>query len=146
MEHSVHLRQAELSDAGALAQLVEGLGYATDAAQMAERLPSLLAHPDYRTVVATWDDRVVGLIGFQLALRYEKPGKYVRILILATDPSIHGKGVGTALVTEAETFAQAEGAHLLVVNSGLHRDAAHGFYTGRGFEKLGYGFYKPVAA
>lgn len=142
----MHLRQAELSDANALAQLVETLGYSTDAAQMTDRLPPILAHPDYRTVVAIWDDRVVGLVGLQLAFRYEKAGKYVRILILATDPSVNRKGIGTALIAEAERFARASGAHMLVANCGLLRDAAHGFYTGRGFERLSYGFYKSVAA
>jgi len=142
----VHIREAELSDSDALAELVETLGYSADEAQMTDRLPPILAHPDYRTVVATLDDQVVGLIGLQIAFRYEEAGKYVRILILATNPSVNRKGIGTALITAAERFAQAEGAKMLVANSGLLRDAAHSFYTSCGFERLSYGFYKSVAA
>jgi GNAT superfamily N-acetyltransferase len=141
----VHLRQADPSDANAIAQLVGTLGYPTDTAQMTDRLSPILSHPDYRTVVATLDDRVVGLIGFQLAFRYEESGTYVRILILAADPSASQKGIGSALIEEAERFAKEKGANMLVANSGLLRDAAHSFYTSRGFERLSYGFYKLVA-
>lgn len=141
----MHLRQAELSDAEEIAQLVETLGYSANTEQMTGRLSQILLHPDYRTVVATLDGRVVGLIGLQLAFSYEKSGKYVRILVLVADPTNGQKGIGTALVAEAEKFAKDTGAHMLVANSGLLRDAAHNFYTGRGFERLSYGFYKSVA-
>jgi len=57
-----------------------------------------------------------------------------------------GYPTGAALIAEAERFARSQRAAMLVVNSGADREARHGFYAARGFQRLSFGFYRAVGA
>jgi GNAT superfamily N-acetyltransferase len=65
---------------------------------------------------------------------------------MSTDPLYRGRGVGASLIAEAERFARSRQAGMLVVNSGLDREATHSFYAARGFQRLSFGFYRAVSA
>jgi GNAT superfamily N-acetyltransferase len=144
MDGDFRLRQAEPGDADAIAGLVTSMGYPTKAEDMRPRLAAILSGTGYRTVVATAGQAVVGFIGMQLALGYERSTPHVRILAMSTDPLHRGRGVGAALIAEAERFARHHHAGMLVVNSGLDREATHSFYAARGFQRLSFGFYRAV--
>jgi GNAT superfamily N-acetyltransferase len=145
-DRGFRVRPAEPDDADAIARLVTGIGYPTGAEEMRSRLTAILSRPDNHTAVALAEEEVVGFIGMQVAFGYERSDPHVRILAMSTDPLHRGRGVGAALIVEAERFARSHQAGMLVVNSGLDREATHRFYAGRGFQRLSFGFYRAVGA
>lgn len=63
---------------------------------------------------------------------------YVSSLI--TREEDRGKGYGVKLLDHARELAVQKGCKAVILNSGLPRTAAHGFYEHYGFEKSCYGF------
>jgi ribosomal protein S18 acetylase RimI-like enzyme len=53
---------------------------------------------------------------------------------LAVDPAVRRRGVGSAMVTAAETYARAHGLSGLRLDSWLFNEEAHAFFRGLGFE------------
>jgi GNAT superfamily N-acetyltransferase len=142
MSAPVALRPAAVADAAAVADMMSELGYPTAAAPMEARLLRLLDHPDYHTMVAEADGRVVGLIGLGQGWFYEKDGSYARVLALVVEGARRGTGVGSALLRAGEAWALERGAGAVVLNSGEHRRDAHRFYERMGYEGTGVRFVK----
>jgi GNAT superfamily N-acetyltransferase len=138
----VALRSAAVADAAAMAALMTELGYPTSAGQMEARLQHLLGHPDYHTIVAEADGRVVGLVGLGQGWYYEKDGSYARVLALIVEAARRGTGVGGALLRAGEAWAAQRGVGAVVLNSGEHRRDAHRFYQRMGYEGTGVRFVK----
>ena len=59
---------------------------------------------------------------------------------LITNEDERGQGNGRKLVDHAKELAKARGCHAVVLDSGLPRTQAHGFYEHYGFDKSCYGF------
>jgi ribosomal protein S18 acetylase RimI-like enzyme len=66
---------------------------------------------------------------------------------IAVDPSAHGAGIGTLLLTSVERRLAERGARLLVVETSSRSDYAptRGFYQRRGYQEAARvsGFYAP---
>jgi GNAT superfamily N-acetyltransferase len=77
--------------------------------------------------------RVVGFLHAFSGMVLET-GSRAEILGLVADAGHRGKGIGSALVAEAERWAQSKGHGALGVRCNVVRTAAHGFYEGLGFE------------
>ena len=141
---NVFIRQAALSDAPSIAQMVTQLGYQTTAAQMENRLQAMLAHPEYVLFLAETDHTVVGLVGAYLTLGLEIDGPYGRLTGLVVDEGWRGQGIGRMLLEAVEDWLKECGASLLLITSGLHRAEAHGFYRHLGYEETGLRFAKKI--
>jgi GNAT superfamily N-acetyltransferase len=132
------IRPATGADTAAISRLLGQLGYPTTPDAVHTRLDPILAHPDYATwVAADGAGMVQGFAGACVGLYYEKDGPYARLLALVTDEGARGTGAGTALADAVEGWARTQGAGAVIVNSGLHRHAAHRFYEGRGYVLTG---------
>ena len=141
----VLIRTARVDDAPAIGELITRLGYATSSVQMAARLRTLLAHPDYRGVVGEVGGAVVGVAGGVVEHCFEMDGRAARLLILSVAPSYQKRGIGHLLVREIENWARDCGATEIVVHSGLHRTDAHRFYERVGYGGMGRRFVKRLA-
>jgi GNAT superfamily N-acetyltransferase len=138
------IRPAQLNDARAVADLMGQLGYPTGASDMTLRLEALLARPDHYTTVAVEDGRVVGLAGSCWGVFFEKNGRYGRVLVMVVDEHHRGRGIGTALLRDAERWLASQEAYWVVLTSGNQRAAAHEFYERHGYTATGKRFVKDL--
>ena len=138
------VRDADAQDANAVAALISRLGYPTNESEMGSRLAAISQDPTYRTFVATVGTMVIGVACGGLGRYYEKNGLYGRLVLLAVDDQWQRRGIGRALVTAVETWAYAQGANLMLVNSGHHRNDAHRFYERLGYAATGLRFVRQL--
>jgi N-acetylglutamate synthase-like GNAT family acetyltransferase len=88
------IREASASDIGALTDLMIQLGYPSTFENMKTRFSKIEQHPDYQTLIAVYDDKIIGMIGLSKSYFYEKDGFYIRILALVVDSNYRNKGIG----------------------------------------------------
>jgi GNAT superfamily N-acetyltransferase len=140
------IRQADNRDIGALADLMNQLGYKTTTANMAQRMDTIFQHPDYKTFVACYEGVVAGMAGACRNYYYEHNGSYVRITALVTHADCRKMGVGKALLEAVESWAKQVGATSLLLNCGNReeRKQAHEFYRNRGFVAKSTGYAKSL--
>jgi GNAT superfamily N-acetyltransferase len=132
MKDAVRTRRAASSDARALAELSDTLGYPVDEGRMAARLERLLARAEDEILVAECAGQVVGWIhGSEQELL--EAGRRCEILGLVVDAGHRGRGVGRLLVAEVERWAAGRGLETMAVRSNVIRSESHPFY-----ERLGY--------
>lgn len=127
------VREADVTDAEAIADLALELSYQIDASDVRHRLAGLAT--GHVVIVATTSERVIGwLHGFQSASLLHGDRVEVAGLTIASDQQ--GRGVGTALVARLEQWAIGRGVAAVRVLSGSERSAAHRFYLARGYLNL----------
>jgi GNAT superfamily N-acetyltransferase len=111
---------------------------------MRSRLSRVLPDPGYVTFVADTGGDVVGVAGATLSWYYEKDGLYARLAVLSVSSTARGLGLGARLVQAVERWAATQGVREVIVNSGLQRLDAHGFYERRGYSRTGLRFVKQI--
>lgn len=122
------IRECEPSDADQVARLSEQLGYPLTAEEVERRILSFQQRPDHAVLVACLPAKgVVGWIDIATAYRLHS-GTYVEICGLVTDESVRSRGIGRALVAEAEAWAAKRAIAKIRVRSQLKRAGAHRFY------------------
>lgn len=138
------IRKITKSDYPIICQLInEALGYENEFIALSVRLDRLTDN-GYMTLVAEFDNTVVGFIGFVIMSAYEFEGDYIRILALASDKDYQNIGVGTTLLNAVEKYAMDNGISTIALSSGSERADAHRFYEHRGYHKYGFGFKKKL--
>jgi GNAT superfamily N-acetyltransferase len=137
------VREAETGDAGRMAELVAQLGFDVDALGVAERL-ARLEETGEPVLLADDDGEVVGLLDWHIMHTIHRPRPVGRIVALVVADGHRGKGVGKALVTEAEARIRARGCEKMEVTSNLRLLDAHGFYEALGLERSSYRFAKDL--
>jgi len=80
------VREFTMKDIEAAAELMAHLGYSTSAESMTGRMERICSDPMYRTWVAEYQGRVVGLVGARKVILYESDQIAVQIAALVTDP------------------------------------------------------------
>lgn len=115
-------RQAKKSDLAALVQLMDQLGYAVSEEQLAKNLE--LYHPN--VIVAEIDHQIVGCVALHFLPHFHSPETHMRVVSLIVDRNFRGKGIGKALLKQAEI--RAEGCEYVELTSAQHRTGAHAFY------------------
>jgi GNAT superfamily N-acetyltransferase len=138
----VTIRDAQMSDAPAIAGLVTQLGYPTTPADMTERLTRLLADPRQVISVADVSGTLVGMAGACLEHGIELNGVYGRITAVVVDAAARGRGIGAFLVHQLEGWCRDHGADRMTLTSGNHRPDSHQFYDAIGYERTGLRFVK----
>lgn len=138
------IREATRNDAAALAHLMDELGYPTSAEEMAERFEAIKKDVSYGTLVAERGGEIVGMGGVTLGRSFGFDGVYASLVALVVDSRCRGEGIGRALLGACEKWARSRSAHKIMLNSGKHRNEAHEFYRGVGYEETGLRFVKPL--
>jgi len=136
------IRNAQLSDVAALADLMTELGYATTEAEMLARLNRILPDARFKTLVAVAGDHVCGMIGTISHASYEHNDFSGRITTLVVSGKMRRRGVGRELVGAAERDFALRQINRIAVNTHLARKEAHGFYESLGYERNGWRFVK----
>ncbi|QQK77691.1 GNAT family N-acetyltransferase [Salicibibacter cibarius] len=142
----MEIRTATEKDISALAGLMEHLGYPTTTEEMNLRFSNIESHPDYHTLIASYNDKTVGMVSLAKSFFYEADGIYVRIVAIVVDPDYQNLGIGKELIKAAENWARMIGANVIALNSGdrPERSNAHTFYKNMGFEDKNIGFTKSL--
>ncbi len=138
------IRDANLTDASALAALMRGLGYKTTAAEMRRRLKPILCDVRYRTLLAEVDGKVCGMIGTFAYRSYEHNDPSGRILALVTLTTARRCGIGRALIASAEKAFAQRAITRVSLNTRFARKDAHHFYESLGYERNGWRFVKQL--
>lgn len=126
------LRPAETADADAIATLFTDEGYPAGPSDIVARLEHF-ASEHARVVVAEHDGALLGFIAIHALPRFEHDDWIVRILALVVDAGARERGVGRALMAEAERIGRELGAAFIELTAGHHRPEARHLY-----ELLGY--------
>ena len=121
------------SDAGEVARLAGELGYPARAAAIAKRLSTLAADRDHcLRVAAAPNGAILGWIhASRDATLIDEAIAEIRSLVV--DARARGRGVGRALVAEAERWADSRGLARVRVRSRTARRGAHRFYLAVGY-------------
>ena len=138
------IREAELTDISALTELMNQLGYDTTTDEMKIRFSNIQNHKDYKTLIATADKQVAGMVGMAMNYSYEQNGIYVRVLALVTKKDFRQNGIGKNLMEAAEKWAKEMGAGKILLNCGNReeRTIAQQFYQKLGYQIKSSGFIK----
>ncbi|MDB6030586.1 MAG: hypothetical protein JWM16_924 [Verrucomicrobiales bacterium] len=148
MEPGNSIRRATVEDAQAIAHLSTSLGYASDVLVMAQRLSVISASDADLIIVAT--DAIGATVGWLQAhaATIIESGFRVEITGLIIAPEERRRGMGRALVAEAEQWARSIGAEAVVVRSNVQRPESHVFYPALGFSvtKTQKVYRKPINA
>ncbi len=130
----MRIRLALPADAPAVNELLHQLGYPqNDAADTEARIRTWDDDPAGAAFVADDDGVVTGLIAVNVCPFFERAGSWARIVALVVSERARGQGVGSHLVTAAESFATSRGCLRMEVTSADRRRDAHEFYRHHGY-------------
>jgi GNAT superfamily N-acetyltransferase len=140
------VRDAITEDVSQLSTLITQLGYPCTTEEVQIRFDNVKQSPDYRTLVITDGDAVIGMAGLVKGFWYEKNGTYIRILAFVVNEQYRGRGVGKQLIKAVEDWAAELGCNSVILSSGNRdeRIGAHHFYKGLGYEIKSSGFIKQL--
>jgi ribosomal protein S18 acetylase RimI-like enzyme len=141
----VTIRRLTPSDVPRAAPLMAELGYPTDSASFAARFAAVSANPEDGVLVAEEAGGIVGLVSVHSFEMLHRPGRLGRITALVVSASARSRGVGSQLLSAAESHLRANGCVKLEVTSGEHRPEAHAFYIAQGYEEQRVHFVKASA-
>jgi ribosomal protein S18 acetylase RimI-like enzyme len=132
-EPMLSIRPAAAADAEAIAALFTDEGYPAGPSDIVERL-GRFASVHSQVVVAEHDEAILGFIAFHAMPRFEHDDRIVRILALVVDAGARERGVGRALMAEAERVARELGAAFIEITAGHHRPEARHLYESSGYD------------
>lgn len=120
------------------------LGYDVSCEDLKARILQMQEDGNYIIFTAVDNKKIIGFIGLQMCFAFEIKGKIMRIIALAVACHSQGQGIGSALIREAERYANENNISTILVNSGIKRTEAHRFYEKQSFYKKGYSFCKRI--
>lgn len=145
MGSSLQIRDAMLTDAEAMAPLLDTLGYPAPPATVRQRLIALLHDdPTARVLVALQDEVIVGLATLHATPVLHRPTPVARVTALVVSPAAQGSGAGRALMAAAERHFGETGYQRVEVTSGPTHAAAHDFYRHLGYRDQGVRFAREL--
>ena len=127
------IRPATTDDADAIAAMFTDEGYPAGPTDVVERL-GRFASDQSRVLVAEHEGTVLGFIALHAIPRFEHDDQIVRILALVVDAGARERGVGRALMAEAERIASDLGAAFTEITAGHHRPEARQMYESVGYD------------
>ena len=130
---TITLRPAEPADAESIATMFTDEGYPAGPSDIVVRLERF-ASADSRVIVAEHDGDLLGFIAIHALPRFEHDDWIVRILALVVDAGARERGVGRALMAEAERVGREMGAGFIELTAGHHRPEARHLYESLGYD------------
>ena len=100
--------------------------------------------PDAHHIVAEHDGSVVAFASIHFRTRLNHPTEEVWIPDLIVTESARRRGIGRALLEEAERRGRERGCHMLQLESAYFRAEAHYMYRQFKMRDLGKAFYKVI--
>ena len=136
------------ADASAVARLSDQLGYPIAQSVIAERLALLLHSPQNGFYIAEIAGQAAGWVHVYGVHLLESPAFFAEIGGLVVDAEARRRGIGRALMAQAEIWAREHGYAEVRLRSGLHRIDAHEFYKSIGYElaKTSHMFRKTLSS
>ena len=130
----MRIRSARGTDAEAVGELLEQLGYPQDGpAAVAARIRTWVGDPAGAVYVADDEGDLQGVVAVHVCPFFEREGAWGRIVALVVSERARGRGVGSRLVAAAESFAERHGCVRMEVTSADRRTGAHRFYERHGY-------------
>lgn len=128
------IRVISISDAVAVANLSEQLGYPMSADAMVNRIQTMSTLAEHIVYVACLSERVVGWVGVGIVqhLQLEPYGEITGLIVSNEE---RGSGIGKALLLQAEAWVTRQGISTMLVRSRTAREAAHRFYLREGYSQ-----------
>jgi GNAT superfamily N-acetyltransferase len=139
------LRAATASDAAVVADLLTELSHPTTAADVAERLPTVVAEGGAVIVACVNGETPAAVMCLAQITVLHAGGSVAYITALITTKPWRGHGIGRLLVSAAFRWAEERGCVRLSVTSAEHRADAHAFYPRCGLPYTGRRFAAPIA-
>jgi ribosomal protein S18 acetylase RimI-like enzyme len=130
---TMNLRPAAPDDAEAIAALFTDEGYPAGPSDIETRL-ARFRPPDAAVIVAEHEGALLGFIAIHALPRFEHGDSIVRILALVVDAGARERGVGRALIGEAERMGAERGAAFVELTAGHHRPDARHLYESLGYD------------
>lgn len=127
------IRPATVSDAEAIAGLLDELGYPASPASVLQKIQLLSAGDHDAVYVAEISGGVAGVIGLHTTELLHCSGRLGRITALVVSAKQRGSGIGKALVETADRYFQQQDCLRAEVTSGDQRRRAHAFYQSNGY-------------
>jgi ribosomal protein S18 acetylase RimI-like enzyme len=136
------IREAAPRDAEAISKLLGELGFPSDAGALRRRLP-VLSKAGTPPLVAD-EAAVIGVLSWHVMPVLHRPTPVGRVSMMVVAEEARGRGVGAALLAEAERRIAAAGCALVEVTSNIELGDAHAFYRAHGYERTSYRFAKTL--
>ncbi|MGQ3890090.1 GNAT family N-acetyltransferase [Legionella sp. CNM-1927-20] len=132
----VYIRDAQVNDAGTIANLMQQLGYPILIDSIIERLKIYNSNPLYFSFIAELDNKVIGSISIIVSDYFHREGRFARIVSLVIDQNYRRKGIGKKLISYAENTVKKLNCNFIEVTSGVHRKeiGTHDFYSSCGYK------------
>jgi GNAT superfamily N-acetyltransferase len=132
-EPGLTIRRAGEGDAEAIATLFTDEGYPAGPSDIIGRLTRFASNHS-QVVVAEHDGDLLGFMAVHALPRFEHDDRILRVLALVVDAGARERGVGHALMAEAERIGAELGAAFVEVTAGHHRPDARRLYESIGYD------------
>jgi N-acetylglutamate synthase-like GNAT family acetyltransferase len=130
------IREANLTDASAIALLLNEMGHQSSAGDVSTRLEALSnSHMD-RVWVCENNSNVIGFLSFHISPRFYAWGNLGRITAIAVQSNFRRQGYGRKLIEHAEKFAKDSDCARVEITSYSHRIDTHQFYKSLGMTQV----------
>ena len=130
---AITFRPAVAADAPSIAALFTDEGYPAGPSDIKARLARFDSATS-RVVIAEHDGAILGFIAVHALPRFEHDDWILRVLALVVDAGARERGVGRALMAEAERIGREVGATFVEVTAGHHRPEARHLYESVGYD------------
>ena len=130
---ALSIRPATDADADTIAALFTDEGYPAGPTDIVERL-TRFASDHSRVLVAEHDGALLGFIALHAMPRFEHDDRILRVLALVVDAGARERGVGRALMAEAERIGADLDAAFIEITAGHHRPEARRLYESLGYD------------
>jgi GNAT superfamily N-acetyltransferase len=139
------LREPRPEDVGAVAELLDELGYPSSVDQAAERIARIGHDPSTLLLVAELDGEVAGLAALHVQHLIERDDLGCSVAALVVAQRFRRRGIGARLSEAIEAEARARGCESLVLHTAHRRADAHAFYESLGYEHTGRRYAKTLS-
>ena len=129
---AILIREIELADAEAAAQLSAELGYPAEFSEMKQRIAVVNSSNDHVVYVACIANTLIAWIHVNI-VHHLSSGAHGEIAGFIVSAQHRNAGVGRKLITRAEQWIADQGIPTVIVRSRTTREAAHRFYLREGY-------------
>jgi GNAT superfamily N-acetyltransferase len=133
IDPALTIRPASADDAEVIASLFTDEGYPAGPSDILTRLQRF-ATDESQVLVAEHEGTVLGFIAVHAVPRFEHDDRILRIVALVVDAGARERGVGRALIAEAERIGSSLGAAFAEITAGHHRPEARRLYEAVGYD------------